>query len=93
MQPDGTLRGLVGGYQDWRALMNFYGPPRHFEQGMSFTCPGMYNAFRRAADGLKDPETGDLKGITAAYDIEGVAAFMPPAQQRALLAQQAVNGR
>jgi hypothetical protein len=92
LQPDGTVRGQVGGYQDWRALMNFYGPRRHFEQGMSFQCPGMYNAFKRAADGLPDPLTGDHTGISAAYDIEGVSAFMPPAQEQALLAQSG-NGR
>ena len=93
LKPDGTLRGLVSGYQDWRALMNFWGPQRHFEQGMGFQCPGMYNAFRRAANGLPDPLTGANTGISAAYDIEGISAFMPPAQQRALLAQQFLSGR
>jgi len=93
MQPDGTVQGQVSGYQDWRALMNYYGPTRHFEQGMGFQCPGMYNAFKRAADGLPDSLTGDRTGILAAYDIEGVSAFMPPAQERALLAQAGDGGK
>jgi hypothetical protein len=91
LQSDGTVQGQVSGYQDWRSLMNFYGPARHFEQGMGFQCPGMYSAFKRAADGLPDPLTGDHTGILAAYDIEGVSGFMPPAQERELLAQ-AGNG-
>jgi hypothetical protein len=86
--PDGTMKGLVGGYQDWREIYGFLGPWRHFEQGMGFTCPGLYNALRRAADGLQDRVSGEFKGISSAYDFEGVPAFIPPAQYKALLAQR-----
>ena len=37
-----------------------------------------------AADGLKDPATGDYTGISAAYEIEGVPAFIPPEDRQAL---------
>jgi hypothetical protein len=47
----------------------------------------MYNAFKRAADGLKDPVTGECNGVSSAYDIEGIPAFIPPAQQKAFLTQ------
>jgi hypothetical protein len=46
----------------------------------------MYNAIRRAADGLQDPETGEYLGISAAWDLEGVAAYIPPEQQTSLAA-------
>lgn len=82
--PDGNMKGLVGGYQDWRELMNFWGPQRHFEQGMGFKCPAMYQAFKRAADGLQDPVSGEFNGISSTYQFEGVPAFIPPAQKKTL---------
>jgi hypothetical protein len=33
---------------------------------------------KRAADGLPDPLTGEFNGISAAFQIEGVQAFIPP---------------
>jgi hypothetical protein len=84
--PDGTMKGLVGGYQDWRELMNFWGPQFHFEQGMGFRCPAMYQAFKRAADGMQDPISGEFTAVSSAYQFEGVAAFIPPAQKLALAA-------
>jgi hypothetical protein len=33
---------------------------------------------KRAADGLQDPVTGEFTGISAAFEIEGVSAFLPP---------------
>jgi hypothetical protein len=36
----------------------------------------MYNALKRAADALPDPVTGEYQGISTAFDIEGVAAFL-----------------
>jgi hypothetical protein len=35
---------------------------------------------RRAADGLQDPSTGEFTGISAAFEIEGVSGFLPPAR-------------
>ena len=47
----------------------------------------MYNALKRAADGMQDPVTGECNGISSAYDIEGVPAFIPAAQYKTLLGQ------
>jgi len=85
-QPDGTLKGILGGYQDWREIFNALAPTFHFEQGMNFQCPAFYAAFRRAADGLRDPVSGEYHGISSTYDLEGVPAYIPPAQHKALLA-------
>jgi hypothetical protein len=89
IKPDGTLKGVIGGYQDWRVLMNFWASyTSGFESFMGYQCPGAYNAFKRAADGLKDPVTGEFNGISSAYDMEGVPAFIPPEQHKALVASR-----
>lgn len=85
MKADGTLRGLVAGYQDWRNVANYWGSLTIFENGMGYRSAGVYNALKRAADGLKDPVTGEFNGISTAYEIEGVFAYLPPEQQVALL--------
>jgi len=86
--PDGTMKGVVGGYEDWRELMNHWAAAGGgFEAGMGYQCPGVYNALKKAADGLKDPVTGEYNGISEAYDIEGVPAFIPPEQRTTLLAR------
>ena len=38
------------------------------------------NSACRAADGLKDPETGEFNGLSAAYEMEGLPAFIPSEQ-------------
>lgn len=84
--PTGELRATLGGYRDWReyiAAAFFRGSD--YENTIGFDSPGMYNAIRRAADGLKDPETGEFDGISAAYEIEGIPAFIPPEQEQKLL--------
>ena len=84
---DGTMKGIVAGYEDWRELMNFWAAAGGgFEAGMGYQCPGVYSALKRAADGLRDPVTGEYNGISEAFDIEGVPAFIPPEQRSALLA-------
>jgi hypothetical protein len=85
VRPDRTLKGVIGGYMDWRYMANYWGALTFFEAGMGYAEPGVYNALKRAADGLPDPVTGELTGISAAYDIDGVAAFVPPEEERKLL--------
>jgi hypothetical protein len=75
VQPDGSIRGVLAGYADWRQ------PPTaqsvtiaEFSQG--FQVPALYNSLRRNADGLRNPVTGEYDGISAAYDLEGVPAFV-----------------
>jgi len=88
--PEGGLSATLGGYRDWRELlaMAFF-QASDYENTIGFTAPGMYNAVRRAADGLRDPETGIFNGLSAAYEMEGVPAFIPPEQH----AQLAAGGR
>lgn len=84
-QPDGSMKGVIGGYEDWRRTMMLNNNSRA-ESLYGFQAPGMYNAFKRYADGLKDPETGQCMGISAAYDIEGSPAFVTPEDMRSHIA-------
>jgi hypothetical protein len=86
MKPGRTLKGLIGGYLDWRRLAHAAGVNTFLESGLGYTVPGVYNAFKRAADGLPDPVTGEMTAVSAAYDVEGVEVFLPPEQERDLLA-------
>jgi type VI protein secretion system component Hcp len=86
IMPDGTLKGVLGGYQDWRRIM-MVNANSTAESYYGFQCPAMYNAFKRLADGLKDPDTGEYNGVSSAYDVEGVPAFVVPARNKSLVAQ------
>jgi len=78
---DGSLKGVLGGYEDWRRSMAL-NASSNAESLYGFQCPGMYNALKRAADGLLNPATGECDGISAAYDIEGIPAFIAAPPQR-----------
>ncbi len=73
MDPDGSVRGIIGGYQPWR---NYY----HFlairgEGSGQVDLPGAYYAMKRLADGVPDPATGENTAISAAYWLEAIPAF------------------
>jgi hypothetical protein len=85
--PNGNMKATLGGYRDWREYlaMAFF-RSSDYENTIGFQAPGMYDAVRRAADGLKNPVTGKYEGLSAAYEMEGIPAFIPPAQEKQLLA-------
>jgi hypothetical protein len=85
--PNNKIRAVVGGYHDWRVRLTNWLRARLLEPTMRFQCPGLYNAFKRAADGLRDPVTGEFNGISVAYELEGVRAFTPPGQVEAMSAR------
>jgi type VI protein secretion system component Hcp len=77
LEADGTLKGIVGGYIDWRKRYVWETfRANQYENSSGFQAPGIYNAIRRAADGLPNRETGELEGISAAFEIEGIPAFL-----------------
>jgi hypothetical protein len=83
--PDGWVKGLIGGYLDWRKRLVFQiYRSSDYENTVGFQTPAIYSAMKRAADGLPDPLTGEFNGISAAFEIEGVQAFIPPQHQRDL---------
>ncbi|MFK4873526.1 hypothetical protein [Novosphingobium sp. ZW T3_23] len=78
----GGMSATLGGYRDWREyLAAAFFRSSDYENTIGFNTPAMYNAVRRAADGLKNPQTEEFEGISAAYEIEGIAAYIPPEQQ------------
>lgn len=72
---NGNLKGVVGGYRDWRVIAgSFTSSASEFYHG--FQQPALYYALKRNADGMKNPVTGEYDGISGAFDIEGVPAFV-----------------
>lgn len=73
-QPDGSLRGLIGGYVDYRNR-GFGG----YGEGLfNFQTPAVYYSMRRNADGLYDPASGEYHGLSMAYEVDTVPAFLTP---------------
>jgi hypothetical protein len=76
-QPDGTLKGLVGGYQpidDVGRSAQLGGMGSAMVAGID--CAGEYNTLRKLADGLRDPKTGACTGISTGIEVEAVPAFV-----------------
>jgi hypothetical protein len=88
--PDGNLKGVLAGYLDWRRIME-HNTGSYTEQLFGYQAPGMYNALKRAADGQKNPVTGECDGISAAYEIDAISAFITPAPAKAQQGNAAVQ--
>lgn len=74
-QADGTAKGLLGGYLVWKNIRIHSG----YSEGLfGYKIDALHNGFRRHADGLRNPATGEFDGLSVAYDIDGVPAFLTP---------------
>lgn len=88
--PDGSVRGLIGGYLDWRRISNVN--RSGYSEGLfGFQAPGLYQSLQRNADGLYDPVTGQYNGISVAYEIDTVPAFIAPAPAARITTQNAAG--
>jgi hypothetical protein len=77
VKPDGTLEGVLGGYQSWDTLYWSHANVGYIdERGFGIDAPALYYALRREADAYPDPKTGQNTAISAAYMIEAVPAFI-----------------
>jgi hypothetical protein len=86
MHPDGSMTGLVGGYREWfshyvdqAAGFRAYGDAASAavrENLGHIDLAAWYHALRRNADGLPDPKTGENRGISTAYRVMMVPAFV-----------------
>lgn len=85
MQPDGTLKGVLAGYQDWRNLVTMNANSQQ-ESLYGGDVNAMYNAMKKAADGLWNPVTKQFDGVSTVFDVEGLPAFVAPEDQPALIA-------
>lgn len=50
------------------------------EGQFGFQQPAVYQALKRNADGLYDPATGKYHGISTAYELDGIPAFLTSAE-------------
>ncbi|HEX3848878.1 MAG TPA: hypothetical protein VHV81_15955, partial [Steroidobacteraceae bacterium] len=77
VKPDGTLEGVLGGYQPWYPVYWSHAKVGYIdERGFGVDTPALYYALRRDADAYPDPVTGNNTAISAAYMIEAVPAFV-----------------
>ena len=77
LQSDGSLRGLLGGYQPWFDLYWSHAKVGYIdERGFGVDAPALYYALRRHADAYPDPKSGEKTAISAAYMIDAVPAFV-----------------
>src|ERR1041384_8069085 len=75
----GTAAGLVGGYRDWRDLysQNFFSQDAGQQGVREHEDPiSLYHALRRHADGMFNARTGRYEGISTAYRMKLVPAFV-----------------
>ena len=78
---DGRIKGILGGYRDWRDV---YGKDTFDTSSSAGTREtyyrenqiGKYYSFKRNADGIRDPKTGKNIGISAAYRVTAVPAYV-----------------
>jgi len=75
MQSDGSVDGLLAGYQPWRELYFAFS-----HNGIVGDRPGLWHAMKKAADADPDPQTGLNLSISASYRISAVPAFVVPAE-------------
>ena len=79
MKPDGTLKGIVAGYRNWRDLYNQNTFAQDGgQQGIREheDAVALYYALKRNADGMKNSATGQYEGISAAYRITAMPAYV-----------------
>ena len=76
-QPDGQLKGLLGGYQPLEQAYFALGEGGlAHESNEAPELPGTYWLMRKLADADPDPKTGQNWSISATYHINAVPAFV-----------------
>lgn len=81
MNADGSLAGIIGGYQPWYDI--YFGIANRSyikEYAASIDVPGLYYVLKRHADGDPDPKTGDNTTISASYVLKALPAYVVPAE-------------
>ncbi len=67
------MKGWLGGYLEWKRI----GFGSGYSEGLfDYQTPGVYYSLKRNADGLQDPVSGEFNGISVAYEIDTVPAFI-----------------
>ncbi len=83
LRTDGSLAGIIGGYQPWSDLyFGFAGGGPTMEVCITGDIPGLYYLLKKHADADPDPATGQNASISAAYYLESVPVFAVPADTK-----------
>jgi hypothetical protein len=78
-QPDGSLSGLLGGYQPIHDVITPISLAGLGALDTGWDCPAMFAALKKMADGDRDPRTGQCTTISTALQVHAVPAFVEPA--------------
>ncbi len=84
-QPDGSLRGMLGGY---KPVFDVIQSPGIGGVGSALVagidCAQYLQTLRKYADGIRDPKTGKCSGVSSAMQIRAIPAFVNdvPAAER-----------
>jgi hypothetical protein len=73
---DGKVRGLVGGYYDFDKWWEYMLKLEFLIATGDWSCPALYEAAKRLADGYPDPATGQCTAISSAFKIDALPAFV-----------------
>ncbi len=80
INPDGSLIGLIGGYQPIKEIyFAVASPSLESESNYAIDFPGMYYSLRKNADYNYDAKMQSNRNISAAYQIMAVPAHVAPA--------------
>ena len=92
LSPDGTAKGVLGGYQPWQEFYWGFGVGGYAnESAMAIDLPALYYSLKRNADAYPDPATGQNMYISAAYSVDAIPAILVPGKDG--LAKTADAGR
>jgi len=72
---DGKVRGVVGGYYDFDKWWEYMLKIEFLIATGDWSCPALYEAAKRLADGYPDPKTGECTSISSAFKIDALPAF------------------
>jgi hypothetical protein len=79
--------GVIGGYRSWRdvyaeSIVNFFTSAGSMDIIFHDDHVARYYALRRNADGMYNKKTGEYDGISAAYRVKLVSAFVVDSQEQ-----------
>jgi len=74
--PDGKVNGLAGGYYDFDKWWEYMLKIEFLIATGDWSCPALYEAAKRLADGYPDPVTGQCTAISSAFKIDALPAFI-----------------
>ena len=76
LQPDGTVKGLLGGYRPIDNIAMRYRCCKSAATAGNNNCAAEHKTLVALADGYPDPDTGQCTMISSAQNVEGIPAFV-----------------